>query len=624
MTTQENLVSLFLGQVAAHGNREALLERRGDAWGSTSWNEWNDRSRAIAAALVDDGVGAQEHVGLFSYSRRAWVEADIGIQMAGARTVTMYHNVNAETVQYILADAQPKVIFAEGPIQIRLLQGETGQLPPAIKRVVYFDTSQVPVPRPGENAPDALELSAVLSARQEDKVVSLERYIEMGRAAAVRQLGVVDERIAALRGTDVAKLVYTSGTTGTPKAAMLSHRSLLFVVASVQEGLKMRTSDVMLMFLPLAHVYAQLAYHTMLQVGFTMAFARSMLTAIDDAESVRPHLFITVPRLFEKIHAVALQQVEAAGGIKKVVFNWASAVGGRVSSASQGGKRPGPFLLMQHRLADKLVFSKLKARLGGRIRFIVSGGAPLPRHLNEFFDAAGITIVEGYGMTENASLSHYNRITHRKFGSVGPAIPGVECRIAEDGEILVRGENTMLGYLNKPQDTAEAIDDGGWLHTGDIGFVDSDGFLTITDRKKELIVTSGGKNVPPAPIEAKLTQSRFVTQAVVFGDRRKYLVALLTLDSDYVRLWAKDHGLGPASLEDLVRDPKLIEVMDAEVEAVNAKLDPFSTVKKFRLLPREFTIQDGELTPSLKLKRRVVEQRYRDLIEAMYAPETGK
>ncbi|MCU0662770.1 MAG: long-chain fatty acid--CoA ligase [Myxococcota bacterium] len=624
MTTEETLVSVFNSQVSSFGNREALLERRGESWASTSWNEWSERSRAIAAALIEDGVGVGEHVALFSYSRRAWVEADIGILMAGARTVTIYHNVNADTVQYILEDAGPRVVFVEGPIQVRCLLSSDGQLPNAVKRVVFFEESQVPLPRPGEKASEPLTLDEVSPKGQGNRIVSLERYIEMGKAAAVQQLTAVDDRIAALRANDVAKIVYTSGTTGTPKGAMLTHRNLLSVVESVQGGLKLRTSDLMLMFLPLAHVYAQLAYHAMLKVGFTMAFARSMLLAIEDAESVRPHFFVTVPRLFEKIHAAALQQVEKAGGIKKAAFSWASRVGARVSSLRQDGKQPGFFLSAQHRLADTLVFSKLKDRLGGRVRLIISGGAPLPLYLNEFFDAAGLTIVEGYGMTENASLSHYNRIERRKFGSVGPAIPGIEQRVAEDGEILVRGDNVMRGYLNKPQETAESIDEDHWLHTGDIGFVDADGFLTITDRKKELIVTSGGKNVPPAPIEARLSQSRFVVQAVVFGDRRKYLVALLTLEADYVQLWAKDHGLGNLSVAELAKHPKLNEAVAAEIDAVNSKLDPFSTVKKFALLPREFSTADGELTPSLKLKRRVIEQRHRDSIEALYRPEPGK
>jgi len=402
---------------------------------------------------------------------------------------------------------------------------------------------------------------------------------------------------------------------------MLSQRNCASVVDNVDRLLGVLPGDVMLLSLPLAHVYAQLAYHAMLRIGFTTAFARSMLTSVEDAESVRPDFFCTVPRLFEKVHAGAMAQVDKGSVVKRAVFDWAMEVGYRKSRLLQAREPVPAFLSIKASIADTLVFHKLKARLGGRVRMIVSGGAACPRHLLEFFHAAGIQIIEGYGMTEGASLTNANRIDHYKFGTVGPAIDDVDVQIADDGEILVRGPGIMSGYLNKPADTAESIDAGGWLHTGDVGVLDADGFLTITDRKKDLIITSGGKNIAPAPIEGKLVQSRFVAQAIVFGDGRQYLVALLTMDREYAEAFAAEKGLS-ARGDALAADPAVRAAIDADVAKVNAALDSFATVKRFAVLPTEFSIDKGEMTPSLKLRRKVISSRYKELLESLYATGT--
>lgn len=623
MTNDRNtLVGLFLDQVHRSRDKEAILEKQGQTWVSFGWNEWNARSRAVAAALLAMGIERGEHCAIFSYSRRQWFEADIGILMAGGRTVTIYHNVNKETVDYILDDSKARIIFAEGPLQLQVLFGEKNELPPSVEKVIYFTDTQKPLPRPGGPAPQDVTLGEVVPEDKRDRLVSFEDFIAQGKSELARNSGALEESIEKARPDEVAKIIYTSGTTGRPKGAMLTNRNLCSVVENVEDDLELSPDYTGLLFLPLAHVYAQLTYHAALKIGFSTAFAESMLTAIDDAQAVRPDFFATVPRLFEKIYSAAQAKVDEAGGVKKRIFNWATGVGAEVSAVTQKKQKKGAWLSVRHRVAERLVFSKLKQSLGGRVRFMISGGAPLPRHIAEFFHAAGLFILEGYGMTENASLSHYNKLHKYKFGTVGLPLASLETRIAEDGEILLRGPNTMAGYLNKPEETAEVIDKDGWLHTGDIGFVDEEGFLSITDRKKELIITAGGKNIPPAPIEQLLGQIRFVSQALVFGDRKKYLVAILTLDMPFVNMWANEVGLSWRDDDELANEPKLRAAVRSEIEEVNKRLDPFSTIKNFALLPREFSMQDGEVTPSLKLKRKVIEQHYHDLIDGLYPNES--
>ena len=617
------LLHLFQARVKEQPAKTALLERRGDAWRPTTWKEWDARARALAAALIEDGVAPDEHVAIFAYSRREWVEADVAIMMAGARTVTIYHNVGRETVGHILADSRPAVVIAEGPLQIRNLFGADGRPLHAVRRIVYLEDRQTPAAKPGQPAPRELGLSEALPEGARGLAVAYETFLERGARSLAAQGVELERRIASLTPNSITKIVYTSGTTGEPKGAMLSHRNCASVVAGVDRIIGIVPGDIDLMFLPLAHVYAQLAYHAQLQIGFTIAFARSMLTAVEDAASVHPDFFCTVPRLFEKIHAGAMAQIERGSIVKRAVFDWAMDVGTRRSRVLQARGEVPRLLALQGAIADKLVFSKLKDTLGGRLRVVVSGGAACPRHLLEFFHAAGVQIIEGYGMTEGASLTNANRIAHYKFGTVGPAIDGIDVEIADDGEILIRGPGIMSGYLNKPDDTAEVLDAGGWLHTGDVGVLDEDGFLTITDRKRDIIITSGGKNIAPAPIEERLSRSRLVAQALVFGDGKPYLVALFTLDKEQVEKFAAEKGLA-AKGEALAADPAVRAAIDADVRAVNATLDQYATVKRFAVLPHEFSIDKGEVTPSLKLRRKVISSRYRELLESLYGGESAR
>jgi len=618
MSAPETITGQFLQIVANNPHKVALLERQSDGrWASQSFKEWDERARAIAAALMEDGLAPGDSASIFSFSRREWVEADIGILMTGARTATIYQNLEGDTVHHIIKDARVKVLFVEGPVQLRALFGHDGKADvcPCLTRIVYFQSLQRPPHRPGRPEPPELTIAETVPESRRHMLVSLEEYVRRGRDLLATRHADLEKRIRAIRSDDVAKIVYTSGTTGIPKGALLSHGSLTRVTRNVEQTLGIRAGDTTLLFLPLAHVYAQLLYHVQLRIGFSVAFARSMLTALDDAQSIHPDFFISVPRLFEKIHAGVLAQVEKGGLVKKGIFQWAVDVGNRVSRAIQRGERIPSVLSAQYRLAEQLVFSKLRNRLGGRVRFMISGGAPIEKSILEFFHAAGLLIVEGYGMTENSSLTHHNRIAQFRFGTVGLPLADTETIIADDGEILVRGPGVMKGYLNLEKETTDAIDEGGWLHTGDIGVIDPDGFLRITDRKKDIIVTSGGKNIAPSPIEALLVQTRFISQAVVFGNSRQYLTALVTLDAEATEQWAKDNNVSDINLSECHEIRKAIE---AEISTLNQRLQRFETIKQFAIAPREFTIADGEVTPSLKLRRKVIEERYGHLIEKLY------
>ncbi|MBN2524809.1 MAG: long-chain fatty acid--CoA ligase [Deltaproteobacteria bacterium] len=610
----------FLSLVERFPSKSALMEFQENKWVSESFCEWEQRSRAVASALIADDISVQDSISVFSYSRREWLEADMGILMCGARTATIYQNIAGETVHRILKDAEVKVVFAEGPVQLRAIFGQEGNapLPPSLKRIVYFQSSQQPPSRAGKPAPSMLTLAETVPIDKKAMLVSFEDYIKKGQELLGQNQPELESRLRNLSEEDIAKVVYTSGTTGVPKGAMLTHKNLTSVTAHLEETIRLKPSDKTLLFLPLAHVYAQLVYHAQMRYGFTIAFARSLLTAVEDAESMHPDFFVSVPRLFEKIYAGVLEQVEQGGTLKKKIFNWATDVGAKVSRLMQANESLPMGLAIQASLAHRLVFSKLQSKLGGKVRMMISGGAPLQKEIIEFFHAAGLLIIEGYGMTENASLSHHNHLDNYRFGTVGLPLKETEMLIADDGEILVRSPGVMKGYLNLPKETAESIDAGGWLHTGDIGEVDSDGFLKITDRKKDIIVTSGGKNIAPSPIEAHLTRLKYVSQALVFGNRRKFLTALITLDRDASKQWAEANGLADADMEALSQNPQLRKLIEAEIIGMNRHLEQYETIKRFAIAPREFTIADGEITPSLKLRKKIIEEHYGYLVEELY------
>jgi len=566
----DTLVSLFLAQARARGDGTALRSKVGGEWRPTSWRTWERRARAVAGALVEAGVAPGDRVAIFGNTREEWLVADLGGLMAGAATVPIYPSLIGEQAAYIVQDSGARVLVAEDASFVERIASHDAAVVDGLARTLLF-----------ADLPDAAsgELAGETKAR-------------------------VDARIAAVAPGDLATLVYTSGTTGPPKGVMLTHACFARELASLEEALSLTEDDEQLLFLPMAHIFGRVLVATQYKQGFVTSIAESLLKALDNAAEVNPTFMGCVPRLYEKVFAVANEKAAAAGGVKDKLFRWAT-------SAERGRSGPGAWV------ADKLVLSKIRARFGTRLRFAVSGGAPLAKELAEWFDRTGVLVLEAYGLTEVTGGTTLNTIPHHRFGAVGRPLPGVEVSIAGDGEVLVRGETVMRGYWNKDADTREVIDAEGWFHTGDIGEIDGDGYLRITDRKKDIIVTAGGKNVAPQNIENLLKQSGWISQAMVHGDQRPYLVALVTLNPETAARFATETGR-PDDGEKLAADPEVRAAVQREIDAVNARLSSFETVKKFAILPRDFTIEGGELTPTLKVKRKVVRERHRALLDAMY------
>jgi long-chain acyl-CoA synthetase len=416
----------------------------------------------------------------------------------------------------------------------------------------------------------------------------------------------------------VASLVYTSGTTGVPKGAMLTHENLVFTSWSALESLTIEPFFINFLYLPLSHVFARIIVYVCLRAALTVNIGEGKDQIVENMQEVKPHFFATAPRLYEKAYVGIMSKSLDSGGIKHRLFRWALGVGYKVSKHQQQEKPVKGTLAAKHKIASKLVFSKIQNLLGGNIVFAVSGAAPLNKAIAEFFHACGVLILEGIGMTENTSFSNVNRFDNNRFGTVGPTGPEIEQKIAPDGEVLFRGKNVMLGYYKDPEETAETIDKDGWLHTGDIGEIDEDGFLRITDRKKAIIVTSGGKNVAPQRIEKIMRTSRYIDQVVVFGDKKKYLTGVVSIDLDQVEEWATKHGISFGSREELNKNPKVTELINSEVQEKNKLLSSFETLKKIIIAPIEFSIDSGEMTASLKVKRKVVIENYRAQLDALY------
>jgi len=584
---------LFAHVARSRAGEVAYRYKSGGAWHDVTWSEHSATVRAVAKALVGLGVASGDRVCILGQSRLEWVQSDFGIMIAGGVSVGIYPANLAPDCGYVIGHSDASVIFVENDEQLEKVLAERPQTP-KLRHIVRWD---------GPADPAA-------------GVTGWKEFLELGDSVSD---GAVEERAAAVGPDDLAALVYTSGTTGVPKGAMITHRNLLFASDSATRSLFLEPGYTTLLFLPLAHVFAKLIVFLCMQNGITVAFAESIPKVADNLKEVRPHFLASVPRIFEKVYDKVTSGVEEAGGLKKRMFHWALGVGQEVSALGQR-KQPVPGLLrLEHAVATKLVFRKIQAALGGRLVYAISGAAPLNKEIGEFFHACGVLILEGLGMTENTSFTNVNRFDHNKFGTVGPAGPGVEMKLAEDGEILFRGPNVMKGYFKNPAATAETVDPDGWLHTGDIGEIDADGFLRITDRKKDLIVTAGGKNVAPQRIERILRTSHYISQAVAIGDKRKFIGALVTLDPESVPAWARARGIAFASVAELASHPQVVELIESEVRDRNQQLASFESVKKLRILPRDLSIEQGELTPTLKIKRKVVLEKYRDLVEEMYA-----
>ncbi len=594
----QSLGQMFWERTRA-GDGPAQRVKVGGAWRDVSWRSLGEEVREIGLGLVALGRQPGDAVGILSQSRAEWVRADFAILSIGSVTIPIYPTYPPETLAYIVRDSETRTLFVEDEHQLRKVLAVAAEMP-SLESVVVI---QGPAPPPGEG--------------RRLRVLDWEALRGLGRDER-RRGDAVERRLADVKPTDVATIVYTSGTTGSPKGVVQTHGNHLAALDMIAQSSGVREGDVHLLFLPLAHSFARMEGFLGVRLGLTTAFAESLERLPENLREVSPDFLCSVPRVFEKVYARILSGVHAAPPLRQRIFYWALGVGRRTGQLGRE-RRPIPATLrVQKGLADRLVFSKLRTALGGRLRFCVSGGAPLATEIAEFFHAAGILILEGYGLTETCPILASNHPDEFKFGTVGRPFPGVEVRIADDGEIIARGPNIAQGYYRKIEETAAVFRPEGWFHTGDVGEIDQDGFLRITDRKKDLIKTSGGSYVAPQHIENLLKGDPFVSQALVEGDRRPYPVALITLNADELAKLARERGLGDKPAAELVRHAAVLERVQRILEGVNAHLASYAQVKRFAVLPDDFTQDGGELTPTLKVKRRDVRVKYADLIESMY------
>lgn len=583
------LTELFL-EVAARDSPACLMHKEGGDFVTISTAEVVDRVRRVAAFLVAQGVEPGAKVALMAENGPDWPVTDFATLCVGAALAPVYPTLNADDAAYVVNDCEARILLVEGEERLTDMLTARDRWP-RVETVVLIG---------GEAREGVLAFSDILATTEPMDQEELER------------------RARAAQPDDLATLIYTSGTTGKPKGVMLTHRNLASNVDAAAGVLELGGDWTALSFLPLCHSFERTVDYIYFRRGITIAYGESVQTVAEDLQLVKPHVFVSVPRLYEKVLARVHESVEQGSGLKRKIFAWAQGVARDALPWRLQRKRPGGLLGLKLGLADKLVFGKLKERLGGRFQKAVSGGAPLGQDVAEFFWGAGIEIYEGYGLTETSPVLTVNRQERAKLGTVGPPIPGVELRIDEDGEILARGPNIMQGYYKLPEESAEVFTDDGWFRTGDVGEIDDDGYLRITDRKKEIIVSAYGKNIAPAPIENLLKSSRYVDQAVVIGDRRKFLSAVLSPDMEALASWARSQGVAGDGAE-LLAEERVRALFAAHVEAANATLSRHEQIRAWELVAEPFTVEGGVLTPTMKVKRRVIHDRYGELIDRLYA-----
>lgn len=589
---EKSIYELFNNVCEKNKDKTAYRYKKGIDWKPVTWGEHQETCKKISKSLMALGIEKGDKINILSQTRLEWIQVDIASVSIGAIIVGIYANYLPDDCAYIINHSDAVVLFVEDQEQLDKIFKVRNNLP-NLKHIVIID---------GESS-------------GAEGVMTWQEFITKG-------INVTDNEFLArtveMRTGDVASIVYTSGTTGVPKGAMLTHENLVFTSWSVIQTLLIEPHFETILFLPLAHVFARIIVCVCMRAAITVNIGESIEKAADNLKEIRPHFFASVPRAYEKTYIRVTSSVQDAGGIKYRIFKWALGVGYAVSKLQQQKRPVKGLLAFKHKLANKLVFSKIQAALGGNIVYTISGAAPLNKVIAEFFHACGILILEGIGMTENTSFSNVNRYDNYKFGTVGQLGPEIEQKIAPDGEVQFRGKNVMLGYYKSPEETADTINKDGWLYTGDIGQIDEDGFLRITDRKKDLIITSGGKNVAPQRVEKTMLTSRYIGQVVVYGDQKKYLTGVVTLDQDQIKDWATKHGIPFSSWEELCKHSKVEELIDNEVQEKNKTLSSFETLKKVLIVPNEFSIDSGELTASLKVKRHIVTENYRAQLDMLY------
>lgn len=590
----QSLAHMIRFRFADTPEKDAFYSPIDSGWRTWSWKEVEGHVLNIARGLRALGVNDEDRAGILCSTRVEWILCDLGILCSGAATTTIYPSCTAEECEFILTDSASVICFAEDDEQVAKLVAKRETMP-LIKNVITLD---------GRGSADGW-------------VLSLADLEELGRKWEEETLESVTERI---KKDNLATLIYTSGTTGRPKGVELTHDCWLYTGESMEELAFLTKDDTQYLWLPMSHSFGKVLETAVIRVGIPTAIDGRIPKIIDNLAEIRPSFMAAAPRIFEKVYNKVVTGAQDAGPVKYGIFRWSLAVGREVSAMKQQGKEPGGFLALKGKIADRLVFSKLRARFGGNIKFFISGSAPLSLEMAEFFHAAGMLILEGYGLTESSAASFVNRPEAYKFGSVGLPLPGTEVKIAEeDGEILMRSRGIMRGYYNLPAMTAEMLSDDGWLRTGDIGEIDEGGMLRITDRKKDLIKTSGGKYVAPQHLEGKLKAlCPYLSQVLVHGNNRNFCSALVTLDPEAIPKWADDEGIGTLSSLDLSNHDKTMGMVQTAVDKLNNGLPSYETIKKFYIVPDDFSIEGGELTPSLKVKRKVIESRFKDVLDGFY------
>jgi len=589
----DNLAQLFLQRVEKSGDNEAFRIPENGDWTSVTWKQAADRVEPLAAGLLSLGVSPEDRIGIASTTRLDWILADLAILCAGAATTTVYPSTNAEDTAYILADSESKIVFAEDDAQLKKLTERRGDLP-NVEKVVVFD-----------------------GAADGDWVITLDDLADQGAKYLAEHPSCLRTVVEEIGPDQLATLIYTSGTTGRPKGVRLPHGAWTYTGGVIADMGLLDESDLQLLWLPLAHAFGKVLIATQLACGFASAIDGRVDKIIENTGVVKPTFMGAAPRIFEKAYSKIITQQK---GAKAVLFNRAFAVGKKVAARRREGKFVWPHLALQQRLFDRLVFAKIRDVFGGRIRFFISGSAPLNRDIAEWFEAAGVLILEGYGLTESSGAGFINRPDNYKLGTVGLPFEGTEVRISDSGEIQFRSDCVMAGYHHLDDATAEALSDDGWLSTGDQGKLDDDGFLKITGRIKELFKLSNGKYVAPPAIEAKFaTLCPYAGQFMVFGEGRNFAVALVTLDADSIGGWAKDNGLGDAPYEELTKSDAVHDMIDEHVQKLNASLNRWETIKKWAVLDHDLSVDGGQLTPSLKVKRGVVVEQNKETLDGFYA-----
>ncbi len=559
---------------------------------SVTWKEFYAQVQNVSKSLIALGVKKNDKVNIVSYTCYRWILADCGITSIGACTVGIYQSNLPKDCEYIINHSDAVIVFAQDDIQLNKLLGIRKNIP-NIRKVVLL--------KGAGNSDDSW-------------VISFEEFLKLGMEVPDSEL---KKRVDEVTPLNPAGIVYTSGTTGVPKGAVLTHDNVTFTAQSVHLSTQILDGDEVFLFLPLAHVFARTCVYATLLAGCPTTITRSMDTIIEDIKIARPHWFASVPRIYEKVYSKVLSGAEAKGGLALKIFRWACDVGYEISELKQSKKPIPASTAFKYKIATKLVFSKIQEALGGRVRWCISGAAPLNPTIGKFFHAAGILVLEGIGMTENTSFTNLNRYNNFRFGWVGQPGPGIEQKLSEEGEVMYRGRNVMKEYYKMPEETAKTITEDGWQYTGDLGEIDSENFLKITGRKKDLIITSGGKNIAPSAIEGVIATSKYINQICVIGDRKNFLSALVTIDPDNVKDYANSNGISFKSIDDLIKNDRIKKLIEDEIAEKNREFASFESIKKITIVP-EFTIDNGLLTPTMKLKKNVAMDIYKNEIEAMY------